>query len=422
MSFPSGFLWGAATAAHQVEGDNVSSDFWALEHRSGSMFAEPSGDAVDHYRLFREDIALLARLGLNSYRFSIEWARVEPVPGHYSGAALAHYRDVLQACHDHGIVPMVTLHHFSSPNWLVEEGGWESEATVARFAAYCDVVMRELGELIPYACTINEANIAQVIKRLIAGGGEGRGDREDRDLRDQAPVGLSEEAELSSTSVPAQIGGTFLFTFSDQGQEIILRAHQAARAAIRAASQGTKVGLTLALQDVQVLPGGEKNGDQIWDGLFGEFVPAIAEDDFLGVQNYSRITVGPDGVVPPPPEAERTQMGYEYYPAALEAVVRRAASAGLPIIVTESGIATDDDARRVDYIRDSLHGLENAVAEGTDVRGYYHWSALDNFEWMLGFRPTFGLIAVDRTTQQRTVRNSARYLGEIAQRNTLSTD
>jgi beta-glucosidase len=412
VSFPSGFLWGAATAAHQVEGDNVNSDFWALEQQPNSMFAEPSGDAVDHYRLYREDVALLAGLGLNAYRFSIEWARVEPSPGHYSRAALAHYRDVLEACHEHGVTPVVTLHHFSSPRWLVEQGGWEDERTPERFAAYCETVMRELGDLIPYACTINEANIAQVIKRLIAGQGEGRGD-----LRDQAPLGLSESPELGAGGVPAAIGGTFLFTFSAKGQDLILRAHQAARDAVRKASPATQVGLTLALQDVQTLPGGEQNAERVWAELFGGFLPAIADDDFLGVQNYSRITVGPHGVVPPPPEAERTQMGYEYYPAALEPVLRRAAAAGLPLIVTESGVATEDDRRRVEFIRQTAEGLARAVADGVDVRGYFHWSALDNFEWMLGYRPTFGLIAVDRTTQRRTVKPSARYLGEIARRN-----
>jgi beta-glucosidase len=276
--------------------------------------------------------------------------------------------------------------------------------------------MRELGDLIPYVCTINEANIARVIQRLIAGAGEGR------NLTDQAPLGLSEQVPQETggqgaSGGPAPAFNTFLFTFSEKGQAIIMRAHQAAREAIRKASPDTKVGITLALQDVQTLPGGEERAEGVWAELFGDFLPAIADDDYLGLQNYSRISVGPDGVVPPPAAAERTQMGYEFYPAALEAVVRRAAEAGLPIIVTESGIATEDDERRIEFIRQTVEGLDRAVEDGIDVRGYYHWSALDNFEWMLGYRPTFGLIAVDRTTQHRTVKPSGRYLGEIARRN-----
>src|SRR3954468_11034370 len=141
-NFPKDFLWGAATAAHQVEGNNINSDFWVLEHVPGAMFAEPSGDACDHYRLYRQDIALLRELGFNSYRFSIEWARIEPEDGYFSKAALRHYADMLQACHELGITPMVTLHHFTSPRWLMKLGGWESSQVPQRFAGYARAVMQ----------------------------------------------------------------------------------------------------------------------------------------------------------------------------------------------------------------------------------------------------------------------------------------
>ncbi|HEU0247660.1 MAG TPA: family 1 glycosylhydrolase, partial [Gaiellaceae bacterium] len=129
MSFPEGFLWGAATSAHQVEGGNVSSDGWVLEHVPGGPFPEPSGDACDHYRRYPEDIALLGALGLNAYRFTIEWARIEPAEGEFSGTELEHYRRVLATCHEHGLTPMVTFHHVTSPSWLTGDGGWEAEAT-----------------------------------------------------------------------------------------------------------------------------------------------------------------------------------------------------------------------------------------------------------------------------------------------------
>jgi beta-glucosidase len=419
VSFPDGFLWGAATAAHQVEGGNVNSDFWALEHQPGSMFVEPSGDACDHYRLFRQDIAMLAGLGLGAYRFSIEWARVEPAPGRYSRSALAHYGEVLQACRDHGVTPMVTLHHFSSPRWLTELGGWEDEDTPARFAAYCGTVLAELGPLIPYACTINEANIGEIIRRMIADSDEGR------KLHREAMLGLADDAAAMDTGTETLSGrgqaptGVFLFTFSEKGRDIIGRAHALARAAIKQASPATRVGITLALQDVQARPGGERAAGQIWAGQFTDFLPALDGDDFIGVQNYSRILVGPDGMIPAADlDAEVTQLGYEFYPQALENVLRRVAGhTTLPLLVTENGIATADDARRTEFIRLALAGVERALADGIDVRGYFYWSALDNFEWMLGYRPTFGLIAVDRATQRRTVKDSARYLGGIARRN-----
>ncbi|WP_436791399.1 glycoside hydrolase family 1 protein [Yinghuangia sp. YIM S10712] len=418
MSFPDGFLWGSATAAHQIEGNNLASDFWALEHVANSRFAEPSGDACDHYRLFRQDIALMAELGLNSFRFTIEWARVEPEDGFHSAAAIAHYRDVLEACHAAGVVPVVTLHHFSSPNWLMKLGSWEYAGTPERFAAYCRTVMTELGDLIPYVCTINEANIGRVIRRIIAGGGEGR-----RAPVEQAPVGLGDgpvEAPAARADEKVSGGQTiFLSAFTDEAFDVITRAHVAAREAIREVSPNSKVGITLALQDVQALPGGEKAADAVWAELFEDFLPAMAGDDFVGVQNYSRIRVGADGVAPLPEGAEVTQMGYEFYPEALGNVLRRAASAGLPMMVTENGIATDDDARRVEFIRLALDGVERCLADGVDVRGYLHWTTLDNFEWMHGFKPKFGLIAVDRATQRRTPKDSARYLGAIARRNAL---
>ncbi|GAA4994463.1 family 1 glycosylhydrolase [Yinghuangia aomiensis] len=425
MTFPDGFLWGSATAAHQVEGNNIASDFWVLEHVPGSRFAEPSGDACDHYRLFREDIALLAELGFTSYRFSIEWARVEPEDGFISRAAIEHYRDVLQACHDHGIVPMVTLHHFTSPAWLTRLGGWEYAGTPERFAAYCRTVMTELGPLIPYACTINEANIAMLTRRMIADMTGTAGGAE------QAPVGVARDeagggrdwrevgAEALRTT-PDNLN-LFLFTWTETGLELITRAHTEARRAIREASPSTKVGITLALQDWQAAPGGEKAADERWAEAFEFFLPAMEGDDFLGVQNYSRVVIGADGLACAHPEgAELTQMGYEFYPQALENVVRRAATAGLPVYITENGIATDDDERRAAFVRSALEGVERCLADGIDVRGYCYWSTLDNFEWLLGYGPTFGMIAVDRKTQKRTVKPSARLLGDIARRNAVA--
>jgi beta-glucosidase len=425
-SFPQGFLWGAATAAHQVEGNNINSDLWVMEHVPGSIFVEPSGDACDHYRLYRQDIALLKELGLNSYRFSIEWARVEPEDGFLSKAALAHYGEVLETCHELGITPMVTMHHFTSPRWLMKLGGWAGPSTAERFVGYCQAVMRELGSLIPYVCTINEANIPSLIRHMNLAAQPDGGEA-------QAPVGVGSEAgsqfsiadvlrivaaELNTTAEKVQ---PLIFATSDAALAVITQAHERAVASIKSISPATQVGITLALNDVQALPGGEALAEQIKNDVLYRYLPACVGDDFIGVQNYSRQRVGPQGVLANEEGVPATQMGYEYYPEALAGVIRTvAAAARKPIIVTENGLSSEDDEPRSKFISRALAGLQGCINEGIDVRGYYYWSALDNFEWMFGYRPKFGLIAVDRATQRRQVKPSARYLGALARRNSLA--
>jgi beta-glucosidase len=188
--------------------------------------------------------------------------------------------------------------------------------------------------------------------------------------------------------------------------------------AIKSASGNCAVGMTLALQEIQAAPGGEAASEMLRAELETPYLQSTRGDDFIGVQTYSRIRCGPDGPIGPEEGVEVTQMGYEFWPEALEATVRRAiAGTGLPAIVTENGIGTDDDARRVEYVDRALRGVANCLRDGLDVRGYIYWSAMDNFEWALGYRPTFGLIAVDRRTQQRTVKPSAWRLGAIARAN-----
>ncbi len=408
VQFPKGFLWGTATAAHQVEGNNVNSDFWVMEHVPGTTFAEPSGDACDHYHRYRDDIALLAELGFNTYRFSLEWARIEPEEGCFSRASLEHYRRMLAACHEHGLTPMVTFHHFTSPRWLIASGGWESKNTPAKFARYCERATRYLGDLIGAACTINEANIGAV---LVNAG-------------HMPPVGVTRQAPWWSAAaraigIPADRFAPFLFALSSNAVDIILEAHHRSVEAIKAAAAGNfPVGITLALQDVQAAAGGEASAAQLNRQINDIFLEPVRGDDFVGVQSYSRMRVGPDGPLPPEEGVELTQMGYEFWPEALEACIRYAISvAGIPVIVTENGIGATDDTRRIAYVQRALHGVARCLSDGLDVRGYTYWSALDNFEWMLGYRPTFGLIAVDRETQQRTVKPSARWLGAIARAN-----
>ena len=179
------------------------------------------------------------------------------------------------------------------------------------------------------------------------------------------------------------------------------------------------VGVTIAIADDQAV-GADSARDRKRAQIYGPWLAAAAKSDFVGVQTYSRSRVGKDGDLPPEPGVELTQMGYEFWPEALEQTIRYAAAqAKVPVYVTENGIGTDDDTRRIEYIKRALAGVQKCRADGVDVRGYVHWSLLDNFEWIFGYRPTFGLVAVNRDTQARTVKPSARFLGEIARRNSL---
>lgn len=420
MGFTKEFLIGASTAAHQVEGNNVNSDYWAMEHMEYTSFNEPSGDAVDHYNRYEEDIRMLAEAGLNAYRFSIEWARVEPQPGVYDEAAIEHYRNVLLCCHKNHVEPIVTMHHFTSPKWLIEQGGWEAEATVERFAAYCKYVTEQLGDLMHYVCTINEANmgiqIAAISRRYIMlmqqnQSAEGKvqvGINLENPFMERMKRQAAENMQVFGTPQPQ----VFVSGRTPEGDILVMRAHQAARAAIKSVQPEMQVGITLSLHDIQAQAGGEEQAAREWNEEFLHYLPYIQDDDFFGLQNYTRTVMGPDGSLPVPEGAETTQMGYEFYPQALANVIRTVhKSLSIPIMVTENGIATDDDTRRVAFIQEALAGVEACMQEGIPVLGYCHWSLMDNFEWQKGYSMTFGLIAVDRTTQIRSPKPSLAYLG-----------
>lgn len=425
MKFPKDFLLGAATAAHQVEGNNVHSDYWAMEHMEFSSFNEPSGDAVDHYHRYEEDIKLLADAGLNTYRFSIEWARVEPQPGAFDEAEINHYRDVLLCCKKYGVEPIVTMHHFSSPKWLIEQGGWEAEATVEKFAYYCRTMAEKLGDELHYVCTINEANmglqVAAIAKRYMKQM-QANAAKAQENAESSVQVGINVENPMlermkKQAMENAKLFGTpqpqiFVGQRTEQGDILVMRAHQAAKAAMKAVRPELQIGLTLSLHDIQAQPEGEQDAEREWNEEFLHYLPYIKDDDFFGVQNYTRTLMGPEGALPVPAGVETTQMGYEFYPQALANVLRRVhESLPIPLIVTENGIATADDSRRVEFIQQALEGVQKCIAEGIPAKGYCYWSLLDNFEWQKGYSMTFGLIAVDRATQTRYPKPSLNELG-----------
>lgn len=418
--FPAGFLWGAATSAHQVEGNNSNADLWLEEQLPGSPFVEPSGQALDHWNRYATDIQLLASLGLKSYRFSIEWARVEPQPGEWSEAAVDHYRDVCDECLKQGMEPVITLHHFTSPKWLMRFGGWRGDETPTLFARYVERVMVHLGDRIRYVVTMNECNISAVlqdyVQQLIVKGDRDAIERLSNNQWKKAAVercGIADESQYCS----------FIGAVDAKGVETVMAAHRAARAVIRRLAPHAKVGFSLSLQQAQALPGAEKFALEAWQRKFRQWLPLIADDDFVSTQTYTRTIYDVGGKYHVPAGTSQTQMKFEFSPEALAGVLRTiAAETDKPILISENGAAVADDAKRVEFIGRSLAGVHQCIAEGIKVLGYFYWSAFDNFEWYFGYKMQFGLIAVDRTTMERHPKPSASYYGSICRSGALPDD
>ncbi|ROQ52601.1 beta-glucosidase [Rathayibacter sp. PhB152] len=387
-----GFLWGASTAPHQTEGGNVNSDWWVYEQRSAHFAA--SGDGVDSYHRYEEDMRLLADAGLTAYRFGVEWSRIEPLPGQFSRAELAHYRRMIDTALGLGLTPVVTLHHFTSPRWFVEEGGWLGETAINRFTAYVREVCGIL-DGVEWVCTINEPNMFSFMILM------------------SRMINSTAVPPLETPTIQPE-GGFTLPSPSSETTARLVEAHHAARAIVRELT-GAKVGWTVANLALYPLPGGESRHAEEQQVREDVFLEAARGDGFLGVQAYSTQGVDANGLVPNPPSPDNTMVGTPYRPDALGIALRHAweVSGGVPLLVTENGIATPDDARRIAYTEEALRHLREAVDDGIDVRGYLHWSLLDNFEWG-HWEPTFGLISVDRDTFERHPKPSLAWLGRTA--------
>lgn len=406
--FPEGFVWGTATAAHQVEGGNFNSDCWAMEQTSPSIFAEPSGEAVDQWNRFADDVALMAALGYRAYRFSVEWARIEPEEGKFSAVALDHYQRCIDACLQRGIEPMLTMHHFTLPLWVVRKGGFGGKYFADDFARYSEKVARTLRGFTS-VCTINELNVPILVRALVQ----------------RAFMGAESEAKrlACERALGAPLGSSFLFTAPEVLTSNGIAAHAKARDAIKSACPEVSVGVTLSIQDEQAEPGAEQVRDQRLNEYVTPFLDAVKGDDFIGVQTYTRSVARADGTSGPTVGHPLTMMGYEDRPQALADVCRYVwQKTKTPIIVTENGWAGADDRRRCAFIKESVRALHVAISEGVDVRGFYYWSLLDNFEWLAGYGPRFGLISVDRKTQRRTLKSSALVYGQIAQDNAVRSE
>ncbi len=398
------FIWGVATAGHQIDGNNFSSDYWVLEHLAGTNSKEPSGDACDSWNRWREDLALVKSLGLSAYRFSIEWSRIEPEEGFFSNAALAHYKTMCRALRDADIMPIVTFHHFVSPRWVATAGGWESPQIVDRFVRYCERAAKTLGPLMGAAITMNEPN-AQVTSYIMRGA---------KPFPGEADIVKAASAAVGSTRF-----GAYFMGDSFKVRDNCIAAHAKAVAAIGGVVPNLRTGLALALQDIR--SDKSDGGEALYRRIFTEarlpFYEAASGDSLIGVQPYMRLQLGANGYLPASKNVLLNQDGQDASPNVIADVVREVHRyCRAPILVSENGIDTTDDTLRCQHLPAAVEALGQCVDEGINMLGYIHWSLLDNFEWRAGYKPRFGLVSVDRTTFARTPKPSAEVYRQLIEK------
>jgi beta-glucosidase len=418
-------LWGTATAAHQVEGDNTNNDWWAFEQRPDAIWHDDrSGQACDWWRNAERDFDLMAEMGHNTHRLSVEWSRVEPEEGTFDARAIARYRQMLVGLRQRGIEPMVTLFHFSSPLWLGRQGGWRNPAVVGLFRRFVRHTVEQLGDLVKLWCTVNEPNIYAAFGYLLGKGAPGQ------------------------KSLPQYF----------RVLRHLLQAHGVAYRVIHALDGSAGVGLVKNMQIFEALNPADSlsvRAASLLDYLFNETTLRAAKDgrmafplgliptthgplvdsvDFWGINYYSRQRVslrrqdeGLLGMLQTTPGAEVSDYGRngtygEVYPSGMHRVLRRVAALGKPIFVTENGLPDDDDDQRPRFLLTHLAQMQRAITEGADVRGYYHWSLIDNFEWAEGWDLRFGLVALDERTQARTPRPSAGLYTDIIHANAITRE
>jgi beta-glucosidase len=406
-AFPPGFLWGAATAGHQVEGNNINSDCWVMENVKPTLFAEPSRDADHSFALWPRDMDLVKALGLNTYRFSLEWARIEPEEGLFSVAMLDHYKHMIEGCRARGLNPMVTFNHFTTPRWFAAAGGWTNPKSPQYFARYCDRAMRHLGAGISHATTLNEPNIMQILRVVLP----------PQIVDVQRAMLLAAAKAVGSDKF---VGGNAVNPEDiDSVTRNLVIAHKTGRAAMKAIRPDLPVGVSLSMFDDQAV-GKNSIRDAMRAKLYQPWLEVIKGDDFLGVQNYERQQWSATGKLPAPAGSDVNYMGSEVFAPSLAGAVRYAhAATGVPIIVTEHGVGTTDDAVRARLIPAALAELKKAIDDGIPVKGYMHWSLADNFEWIFGYKVKFGLHSVDPANFERTPKPSAAVFSAIAKQNAL---
>ncbi|MBP9762398.1 glycoside hydrolase family 1 protein [Patescibacteria group bacterium] len=378
------FLWGAATSSHQVEGNNQLNDWWDWEKRNQPE-TKQSGLACDQWQRWEEDVVLIKELGHNAHRLSLEWSRIEPTEGVFDETALDHYKLILQTLHKHGIKTVVTLHHFTNPQWLMVNGGWVNSCVVKRFSRYVEKVIQVLGNEMDFVLTINEPGVYAFMSYQV-----GAWPPQERSIWRMARVFWN-----------------------------MSRAHRAAYDIIKHRLPSLPVSIAHNVSTFEAVhPKSLRErfaarcynwfNNQLFYSLSG-----LRTHDVLGVNYYFHRRLDAKGRLWPrfqdPKETGRavSDLGWELFPEGLGRAVDLLRGYRKPILVTEHGLADAVDSRRPEFIRESLGVLLKRREEGAPVIGYLHWSLMDNFEWADGFEPRFGLVEVDYVTQKRTPRPSA---------------
>lgn len=433
LTFPPNFLWGAATAAYQIEGawnaDGKGESIWdRFSHTPGKISDASTGDiACDHYHRYLDDIALMRRLGLKAYRFSTSWPRLLPSGrGPVNRYGLDFYDRLVDALLAANIEPFLTLYHWDLPQALQDEGGWENRNTCHAFADYAALMVKRLGDRVHYWTTFNEPSV------------------------------VAFDGHLTGEHAPGIQDPRITY----QVVHHLLVAHGLAVQAVRAIDPKLQVGIVLNLwnaepatdspEDIAAAEATWQRGDAIFpDAIFkaqypplvyemvgknmpkiqdGDFALASQKLDYLGLNSYSRNVISANGNITPVPGSEYTEMGWEVCAPALRRLLVRINNDYRlpPIYITENGAAFKDevspdgkvhDPRRLDYLKQHLIQTRLAMQDGVDVRGYFVWSLLDNFEWGHGFTKRFGLIRVDYETQKRTIKDSGEWYEDLIRKN-----
>jgi beta-glucosidase len=437
------FLWGVATSSHQIEGGNSANDWWAWELAGNIESGEVSGSATDHRNRFEEDLRNAASLGLNTYRFSIEWSRLEPFEGHWDQEAFDWYGRIISLCEQLGLMPMVTLHHFTLPKWLADKGGVTYEHFADRFKGYVRKVALTFGSRVPLWCTVNEPMLlvigaymgaimppARSNPKQVAAGHRGM-------LK--AHVVAYDTLHKTIThregpwkDVPLQVGFAHnmidfqpLHRFSVREWLMAKVFHRyynmAWLRAVTGRRQNFGVWFVLPKPRQVWAARGRKTVDFIGINYYMKAYPCWGPQKEEGAQ-FVQFHNLPLGIRFSRAQDKVSDLGWPIHPRGLGKMIRLVARFGLPIYVTENGVADSRDQFRAQFIQDHVSEIARARSRGADVRGYYHWSLLDNFEWIKGFGPRFGLWAVDYSTKERTPRASTQVYAQIVKRGDPAPD
>jgi beta-glucosidase len=428
--FPPGFLWGAATSAHQVEGGCDSND-WASWENSYDEYARPrvkngakAGWAADHWNRYRQDLALLQQLGCNAYRFSIEWSKVSPKPGVWDQRALNHYLEKCAFLREKNITPLVTLHHFTIPLWLYEKGGFEHPDAVNYFTDYVAKVAETLGTYVDFWTTFNEPVIYAVM-----GWQQGLWPPGKKDLYLTAQVLYHilkahfqafrtihevDRYDADGDGISCQVGIAKSLMIFDPAHSWWLPDWLVAGIADQRMNQA-------------VLEAFHTDSFKFYLGKMGWYkrrIPGLSETlDWFGLNYYTQILCRSDYKSESNirqyanPRLAKTDMGWAVYPAGMYRALNRVKFYGVPLYVTENGIATQDSELRRKFILEHIDAVHEALLDKVNIRGYFYWSLMDNFEWAEGFDRRFGLYHVDYSTQQRTLKKGAEVYRDITQSN-----